>query len=192
MVKNFANCFLVAAPTLKDVNFTKTVVYIAGYDPKAGAVGVVINRDSRFLFSDACAQLGLKLPEIFSDFFFGWGGPVKPQVGFVLHTPEKNWEMTIYQGENVSLSTSSDIIRAISENDGPRKHYVALGCAAWGEGQLEREIAIGAWYVIPAKSRIIFDLPVEKRYEAALALVDARDVKSANPGFYFSDQVGHA
>lgn len=190
--RNLQNCFLVASPAMVDPNFAKTVVYVAGHNSEAGAIGVVVNRRGNFPFSEACEQLNLKIPEGFGDFTFGWGGPVKRNTGYILHSPEKEFSVTLYRGKEIALSVSPDVLAAYVNSEGAEKNYMVLGCAAWDAGQLEQEIEAGAWYVIEANPRLIFDVILEDRYELALGMVDAPKEISTIDGAFLSDHVGHA
>lgn len=95
------------------------------------------------------------------------GGPVQPERGFILHSPEQLWESSLAVSKDIVLTASRDIIDAISRDQGPQKFLVALGYAGWDEGQLEEEIANNSWLTIPAEPHIIFDTPIEQRWTAA-------------------------
>jgi putative transcriptional regulator len=86
----------------------------------------------------------------------------------VVHEPVGSWESTLTVGDALGVSTSRDIIAAIADNRGPQRCLVALGYAGWSPGQLEREIAENSWLAGPADRQIIFDTPVEARWEAAV------------------------
>ncbi len=69
------------------------------------------------------------------------------------------------------MTTSRDVLEAISSGAGPRKLLVALGYSSWGEGQLESELAENSWLTVAADPAVIFDTPVEQRYDKAMALL---------------------
>ena len=183
---NLTNHFLIAMPQLADPNFFRTVTYICGHNDE-GAMGIVINRP----------LLDIDLGEIFNhldieavnaeigrqNVFIG--GPLEPQHGFVLHSPNKNWKSTLFISDKVALTTSSDILSDIAHAQGPERSLVALGYAGWGAGQLEQELADNAWLNAPANADIIFDLAVEQRWPAAAALLGI-DLNN------LSDDIGHA
>lgn len=99
------------------------------------------------------------------------GGPVQNNRGFVLHEPLGHWEATLPVTDTLGVSTSRDILDAISRHEGPDHYLVTLGYAGWGPGQLERELADNAWLSVPASREIIFHLPIEERWRAAATLV---------------------
>jgi len=99
------------------------------------------------------------------------GGPVENERGFVLHTHTPPWDSTLQIAENISITTSRDILEAMAEDLGPEKSFIALGYAGWDAGQLERELQENAWLSGPADNAILFDLPIEKRWEAAARLL---------------------
>jgi putative transcriptional regulator len=100
-----------------------------------------------------------------------FGGPVQPERGFVLHEPLGRWDSSLQVSPAISLTTSRDILEAISLGKGPRKALVALGYAGWGKGQLEREMTENAWLSAPAANSILFDLPSSQRWKAAAELM---------------------
>ena len=99
------------------------------------------------------------------------GGPVEQGRGFILHRPAGNWASSLKVNDNIALTTSQDILRAIAHNEGPQDCIVALGYAGWAAGQLEDEMAANTWLSCPAEEQIIFDTPVEQRWKAAARLI---------------------
>ena len=69
------------------------------------------------------------------------------------------------------MTTSKDVLEALATGAGPRKVLVSLGYSAWGEGQLESELAENSWLTVDADPKVIFDTPIEERYEKALGLL---------------------
>ena len=74
-------------------------------------------------------------------------------------------------GGGLEMTTSRDVLEAISSGAGPRTLLVTLGYSSWGEGQLESELAENSWLTVAADPAVIFDTPVEQRYEKAMALL---------------------
>jgi putative transcriptional regulator len=106
-----------------------------------------------------------------------WGGPVQPERGFVLHSPgETPWDSTLKLSDALNITTSKDILMAISQGQGPAQYLVTLGYAGWSAGQLEEEILHNSWLNTPVESAIVFNTPTETRWEAAARLlgVDVR------------------
>ena len=174
--------FLIAMPGMADDNFARTVVYICAHS-EDGAMGFVINRPQPLSFSDVLLHLDLlgeeeviRLPGATLDFPIRCGGPVESGRGFVLHSDDYMSESSIPVSDDISLTATLDIVRAISNGRGPQRATMMLGYAGWGPGQLENEIANNGWLNCPAAEELIFDRGLDNKYERALALmgVDAR------------------
>ena len=169
------NQFLIAMPGMVDGHFAGTVVYLCEHTEK-GALGLVINRpieiDLRHLFEKV--DLNLDRDDLASTPVY-FGGPVQTERGFVLHESldeeggHYSSSMKIEGG--LEMTTSRDVLEAISNGAGPRKVFITLGYAGWSAGQLEDEISRNGWLTAPADPDIIFDAPVEERYDRALSLL---------------------
>jgi putative transcriptional regulator len=165
------NHLLIAMPTLEDPNFFHTVTYICEHNAE-GAMGIVINRPTDISLSDLLKQLDISPdPELDTTVNIFEGGPVQLEHGFLLHTPVGNWSASLPVTEQIALTTSKDILEAIAQRGGPMRYLVALGYAGWGPGQLEEEIAANAWLSGPATLALLFDTPVERRWQEAAALL---------------------
>ncbi|MFQ5936280.1 MAG: YqgE/AlgH family protein [Acidiferrobacterales bacterium] len=165
-----ANHFLIAMPALADPNFHRTVTLICEHSSE-GAMGIVINRTTDLALGDVLQQMGLNAEEAqMRTVPVHLGGPVQTNRGFVLHEPLGNWESTLPITDTLGVSTSRDILAAIADNQGPQHCLVALGYAGWGAGQLEREIAENSWLNGPTDRQIIFDIPIEHRWQKAARL----------------------
>lgn len=191
---NLTHHFLIAMPGMEDKTFNRSVVYLCEHSER-GALGLVINKPSdinlKVLFEKI--ELHLSRPELGEAPVFQ-GGPVQTERGFVLHEPvftqaEKPEEsvyastMTIPGG--LEMTTSKDVLEALATGAGPRKVLVSLGYSAWGEGQLESELAENSWLTVGADPAVIFDTPVEQRYDRALLLLGLEAWK-------LSPDAGHA
>ena len=108
------------------------------------------------------------------------GGPVQTERGFVLHEPmlmdkgetdESAYASTMTIPGGLEMTTSKDVLEALSDGAGPKRLLVTLGYASWGEGQLESELAENAWLTVGADANVIFDTPVDDRYDRALGLL---------------------
>lgn len=182
---NLTHHLLIAMPSMVDSVFSKTVTYICEHNEQ-GALGLVINRPTDLTLASLLRQLdihGVESQSHESPIVFG--GPVQVDCGFVLHRPAGKWQSTLAVNEEVELTTSLDILRAIANSEGPDKMLVALGYSGWDAGQIEHEIAQNSWLTVPASSSILFDMSFEERMPAALQLLG---VNLAN----LSNQVGHA
>ncbi len=161
------NQFLIAMPNLGDPNFFHTVTYICQHSEQ-GALGIVINRPAEMQLGEVFKQMNIEPSHVESnDLPVFSGGPVQPERGFVIHTPADSWDSTLIVSEQIALTTSRDILEALAAGSGPDKVLIALGYAGWGEGQLENEIMQNAWLNTPCDLHILFDLPVDQRWNAA-------------------------
>lgn len=168
---NLTNQFLIAMPGLVDPFFAKTVAYLCQHNDE-GALGIIVNRPSELMLADIMEQMEIKVEEpAVGQIPVYFGGPVQPERGFVLHEPMGQWNSTLKVSENISLTTSRDILEAVGHGQGPRNILVALGYAGWGKGQLEREIGENSWLSAPADQSIIFKQPAANRWKAAAELV---------------------
>lgn len=169
--------FLIAMPGMFDSNFARSVVYICAHSD-AGAMGFVINRAQSITFPDVLLHLQLigqndaiMLPDEARHFPIRTGGPVESGRGFVLHSDDYSSNSSIPISDEISLTATLDIVRAISHGRGPRRATMMLGYAGWGSGQLEREIANNGWLNCAASDDLIFDTNLDEKYERALALM---------------------
>lgn len=100
-----------------------------------------------------------------------FGGPVQIERGFVLHSAFEKYSSTLPVTDDVALTTSKDILEAVAMGNGPDRVFISLGCSGWSAGQLEKELGNNGWLTVKADPSIIFELPVEERFTAALALL---------------------
>lgn len=182
---NLTHHFLIAMPAMVDPNFARSLTYICEHNDQ-GALGVVVNRPTEMTLRNLFGQIDLPL-DIASlaaqPVYFG--GPVQTDRGFVLHQPIGDWQSTLSVQGAVGLTTSKDILEAVSRGDGPEQILVSLGYAGWAPGQLEQELAQNAWLTVEADPAVIFAKPAADRFEAAMALLG---VNLAT----LSDEAGHA
>ena len=167
--------FLIAMPSMLDPIFGGTVVYICEHHA-GGALGMIINRPTDLTMDVLFERLELSLeisphgtspagkPVLF-------GGPVQVERGFVLHAPDDSFTSSLNVSDEVALTTSRDVLEAVSEGHGPERLIVTLGCAGWSAGQLEDEILRNGWLTVRADPAIIFDTPIEERFAAAMHLL---------------------
>lgn len=191
---NLTNHFLIAMPGVEDEIFTKSVVYVCEHSPR-GALGLVINKPAELKMAALFGKvdLPLKRQDLQESPVFQ-GGPVQTERGFVLHEsvfsadnqPEQSlYASTMSIAGGLEMTTSKDVLEALSSGSGPRRVLVSLGYSAWGEGQLETELGENSWLTVDADQSVIFDTPVEERYDRALALLGLQ-------AWMISTQVGHA
>lgn len=160
--------FLMAMPGLRDPNFHQTVTIICEHNDQ-GALGVVVNRVHPHIF---CENIFSELQISFSPSAGAApvhiGGPVHGGELFVIHGPPFEWESCLEITPNIAMSNTRDIVEAIAAGNGPASFILSLGCAGWGPGQLEMELRENAWLFFPASGSVIFDMPVDTRWEGAL------------------------
>ncbi|MFN7664842.1 MAG: YqgE/AlgH family protein [Inhella sp.] len=186
---DLTNQFLIAMPGMADEVFAGAVVYLCEHNDQ-GALGLVINKpidlDLNGLFEKV--DLRLNRDDLHGSPVF-FGGPVQTERGFVLHE-KLNEEGGHYNASlpipgGLEMTTSRDVLEALSHGAGPRKLLITLGYSGWSAGQLEEEIGRNGWLTVHATPELIFDTPVEERYQRALALlgIDPR---------MLSQEAGHA
>ncbi|MFO1506319.1 MAG: YqgE/AlgH family protein [Lysobacterales bacterium] len=166
---SLTNQFLIAMPALRDPNFARGVTFLCQHG-EDGAMGLLINRLSEYRLGDVLAQMNLasELTGVIDSPVL-IGGPMQPERGFVLHSPEGEWESSFRISDHVSVTTSRDILVAMAAGHGPEHALVALGYSSWSPGQLERELRENAWLTAPSSESLLFEVPLESRWEAAAA-----------------------
>jgi putative transcriptional regulator len=186
---DLTNQFLIAMPGMADETFAGTVVYLCEHTEK-GALGLVINKPIDIKLKNLFEKVELSLDrEELAEQPVYFGGPVQTERGFVLH--EKLGETASAYSSTMSIpgglemTTSKDVLEAMANGAGPKKVLITLGYSGWQAGQLEEELARNGWLTVDADPQVIFDTPIEKRYDRALSLLgfDPR---------MLSQQVGHA
>ncbi|GAA5084131.1 MAG: YqgE/AlgH family protein [Alcaligenaceae bacterium] len=167
---DFSRQLLVAMPGMVGGSLADTVIYICEHNEE-GALGIVINRPTDLTLGDLLQRIDLDLSleiGVRQDTPVFFGGPVQTDRGFVLHQPVGDYSSSIRMGD-VALTTSRDVLQEVAAGGGPDQLLVTLGYAGWGEGQLEEEMAQGAWLHVEANVDILFTIPASERYQAALA-----------------------
>lgn len=181
---NLTNHFLIAMPSMQDPVFGGTVVYLCEHS-RRGAMGMVINRPTDMTVSGLFDRIDLKLEIIPDSHPIGrqpvmFGGPVQDDRGFVLHTPAGKYSSSLKVTDEIAFTTSRDVLEAIAAGEGPAHVLMSIGYAGWGAGQLEREILANGWLTVPARADILFDLPLEERFHAAIKLLGIDPVMLAS------------
>ena len=193
---NLTHHFLIAMPGLMDESFNRSVVYMCEHSDR-GALGLIINKPSTLRMQDLFEKVELHLGR--SDLIeipVFQGGPVHTERGFVLHEPLSNtltaseaseaaYASTLSIPGGLEMTTSKDVLEALSTGAGPRRVLITLGYSAWAQGQLESELGENSWLTVQADPQVIFDTPIEQRYDRALALLGLQ-------AWMLSPQAGHA
>lgn len=173
---DLSNHFLLAMPGTADPNFAGSLVLVVEHNDK-GALGLVINKPTTMTLPTLLSRIELDVttpghdgaaPGAIQVFY---GGPVQTDRGFVLHQPSGQWNSTVAIGDQISLTTSKDVLEAVAAGRGPDRLLVTLGYAGWGPGQLESEIGQNAWLTMPAEPGLVFDIPADARFAEAFRML---------------------
>jgi putative transcriptional regulator len=172
---DLTNQFLIAMPGMADETFERSVVYLCEHNAQ-GALGLVINKPIdiklRSLFEKV--ELTLDREELAEQPVY-FGGPVQTERGFVLHEKrgagEVQYNSTLSVPGGLEMTTSKDVLEALADGSGPAKVLITLGYSGWRAGQLEDELGRNGWLTVDADPAVIFDTPIEKRYDRAMGLL---------------------
>jgi len=172
---NLTNQFLIAMPGMADDTFAGAVVYLCEHTDK-GALGLVINKPIDITLKNLFEKVELPLESAaLAELPVYFGGPVQTERGFVLHDrlggDTSPFSSTLQIPGGLEMTTSKDVLEALSTGTGSRRILVTLGYSGWGAGQLEEELGRNGWLTVDADPAIIFDTPVAQRYERALGLL---------------------
>jgi len=202
------NQFLIAMPSLADDYFTKTVTYICEHNDE-GAMGLIINMPVNITLQDLLKQIEENDKEQASEEqsltqqqtstesekissadhsleqLVLSGGPISQNRGFVLHRTQPGWNSSLALSDDIMITTSKDILLALGTNKAPEQFMVTLGYAGWGPGQLETELKANSWLTIDADSDILFNTPIEQRWQKATEKLGI-DIA------HLSSDIGHA
>jgi putative transcriptional regulator len=187
---NLTNQFLIAMPGMSDPTFAGSVIYLCEHTEK-GALGLVINKPVDIKLKNLFEKVELSLTrDDIADAPVYFGGPVQTERGFVLHEKLSDegspYNSTLsIAGGALEMTTSKDVLEALADGAGPKRLLVTLGYSGWGAGQLEDELSRNGWLTVDADPAIIFDTPVDQRYDKAVSLlgIDPR---------MLSQEAGHA
>ncbi|MGD8112823.1 YqgE/AlgH family protein [Vibrio sp. NTOU-M3] len=186
---NLTNHFLVAMPGMKDPYFKHSVIYVCEHNDE-GAMGLMINAPIDITIGKMLEQVdvdpvhpqlnthSLEKPVLN-------GGPVSEDRGFILHQPKDRYESSIQMTEQISVTTSKDILTVLGTEAEPNHYLVALGYSGWEAGQLESELAENSWLTIEADPDVIFNTPIAQRWQKAVQMLGI-DVAQ------LSSDIGHA
>lgn len=176
---------LIAMPNMQDSRFARTVIYVCAHTAE-GAMGLVLNRlMDNVNFPDLLEQLNIRADAPGRDTHVHFGGPVETGRGFVLHSSDYVQDATLVIDNQIALTATVDVLKAIAEGTGPRHSILALGYAGWGPGQLDQEIQQNGWLNAPADTELVFGDSVEHKWQQAMAKLGISAGK-------LSGQAGHA
>ncbi len=163
--------FLVASPEMSDPNFHHTVIYLVHHGSE-GAMGLVINRlMAKGPVGKLLEAFGIEgNPASKAQVKMYYGGPVDPGSSLILHRNTYRNDSTTEIGNHLAVSSSDGVLADFAMDRGPGESLLILGYAGWAADQLENEITSGAWHVIDADERLLFDDDITTKWQRALAL----------------------
>jgi putative transcriptional regulator len=161
--------FLIATETMRDPRFERAVILMVSHG-RDGALGIVINRPlGEKPLADILAAFGKKNTSAAGNVPVFLGGPVQPDVSFVIHGSDYRQPATISIDARLAATPSGDVLDDIARRQGPAKRLIAFGYAGWAPGQLEGELSRNVWYTAPADPALVFDDDRDKIWERAAA-----------------------
>ena len=171
LASDLSHRFLVAMPELFDINFVQSVIYLFDHND-SGATGLIINKPTSYSVSDFIRGLDIDITtdEDLSMPIYQ-GGPVQTDAGFVIHSNETHWPNTLASNEQLSVSTSKEIVEAIASGEGPQEFIITLGYAGWGAEQLIQELSENVWISTPAERSVLFQCPATDKWQQAARLI---------------------
>ncbi|NVD05610.1 YqgE/AlgH family protein [Vibrio sp. JPW-9-11-11] len=186
---NLTNHFLVAMPGMKDPYFQRSVIYVCEHNEE-GAMGLMINAPIDITIGKMLEKVDVqsahpkRLTESLDKPVLN-GGPVSEDRGFILHQPKDEYESSIRMTDQISVTTSRDILGVLGTDAEPNHYLVALGYAGWEPGQLETELSENSWLTVEADPDVMFDTPINERWQKAVKMLGI-DVAQ------LSSDIGHA
>jgi putative transcriptional regulator len=163
-----AGQLLVATENMKDPRFVEAVLYIVKHDAE-GTLGLIINKPiARGPIDDLLRGFGSEAKGSEREIVIHYGGPVSRHQGFVLHSDEVTLEGSMTTQNGIAMTTDIRMIEAIAQGKGPQQFLVTLGYAGWAPGQLEGELAIQSWAIVPADKSLIFGSDATRKWRQAI------------------------
>ena len=160
--------FLVAAPSMPDKNFQKSVVFICKHD-EDGALGIIVNNKVEDLpLGQVYKQLGIEVSPAAAERAVLFGGPVDTARGLVLHSADYKREETLLIEGGMALTASLEILKDMAGGRGPKEAWLALGHSNWAPGQLDFEMQDNAWLVVDGDATLVFDTDFAAKWQRAL------------------------
>ena len=171
-MQSLENHFLIAMPSMQDPFFKRAVTYICEHNQE-GAMGLVINQPINITVGELLDKIEIdndKNKQAAGLAVYA-GGPVKTDRGFVLHSPKHGYSSSQKLSSDIMITTSKDVLASLTTSEAPEQFIITLGYAGWDQGQLEQELLENSWLIIKADPEIIFNTPVEKRWEKAVSML---------------------
>jgi putative transcriptional regulator len=160
--------FLVAAPSMPDEKFQRSVVFMCKHDDD-GALGIIVNNKVEDLpLGQVYKQLGIELSKTAAEHPVLFGGPVETSRGLVLHSADYKRDETLLIEGGMALTASLEILKDMADGSGPKQAWLALGHSGWAPGQLDREMQDNAWLVVDGDLDLLFDADLGAKWQRAL------------------------
>lgn len=160
---------LIAMPRMSDRRFAKSLIFLCVHNPD-GAMGIVVNRlVGSLTYGELMQQLNIDGEAMEDERQVHFGGPMETSRGFVLHSTDRIEEGTLLVDDDIALTSTTDILRAIVAGDGPQQSLLALGYAGWGPGQLDAELQANAWLCVNSDDALLFDRDIDTKWHRAIA-----------------------
>jgi putative transcriptional regulator len=174
---DFQPSFLLSMPQMQDPNFARTVVLLCDFNPD-GAFGLVLNRPTEMAARDMVRLIPPAVDG--NDLRLYIGGPVQPELGWILvnDAPGTGEYRTIREG--LHLSSSPELLRSVLEQQPTPRARVIAGYAGWGPGQLDEELAQSAWLIGEVHIDLVFDVDPAAMWDTAIRRLGA-DPSSLQP-----------
>jgi putative transcriptional regulator len=165
---SLAGQLLVATPTMADPRFHQSVILMVKHDSD-GALGIIINHlAAERPLATVLRAVGADADGVSGTIQIFIGGPVQPEVGFVVHSPDYHRPETMDIDDHVAMTSNREILRDIATKHGPKQSLIAFGYAGWSAGQLDNELEHRAWYTAPDDADLIFEIDREKVWDEAV------------------------
>lgn len=166
-IQTMVNNILIATPALTETPFKQAVVYVCEHHD-SGTIGLMINRPMQYQLGIVFDQLHITpVREELSKKPLLFGGPLQPERGFVIHKQMGKWQSSLTLRDDVTITTSNDIIHALATNNEPKDSIITLGYMGWADNQLEEEIMNNVWLIVPYSQELMYEVPFDQRWEYA-------------------------
>lgn len=160
--------FLIATAKMPDPRFAQTVVYVCAHN-EDGAMGIIINQPIEGItLADLYASIDRPPPDDDLTPLY-MGGPVEVSSAFFLCSAEYEAKSFMAITSTVRLTRDPAILDDLANGTGPRYFIAALGYAGWGAGQLETELTVDGWLIMPGDDEVLFHVPDELKWKKAAA-----------------------
>jgi putative transcriptional regulator len=182
---SLAGNLLIATSVVQDSCFERSVIYLSSHSDE-GAMGMIINYPvEKVEMKDILDQLDIDSQIKLREFPIHFGGPVEANRGFVVHSSDYVANDSMSEENGIVVTANVSVLQELAQGKGPDQGMLVLGYAGWSAGQLESEIELGSWIVVPASKKLVFDTDNEIKWNVAIATL----------GFdmgHYSTTVGHA